>query len=301
MNTPLPAPPLLELHQSRQRQAGAPPSRPGADRRSAWKASVRRYLRVYAACFRNCLARELEFRTSFALSAGSTMLWAVFSMVLAGLIFTNVRQVAGWDLDRMFILTGTFLIVEGLSAALFHRNMQRLSELVNKGELDFVLTRPISSQYLVSIRYVDFGDLPTAVVGVVYLFVGLGRLSLTPGPLEIGGYLLLVLCALLSLYAIWFMTVTLVLWTGRINNIAAMVEPFMGLARMPSDVYRGLAKPILTYALPVAAIATLPSKALLGILEPAVAPYQIGLAALLLWASHRFWHYSLRRYTSASS
>ncbi len=69
----------------------------------------------------------------------------------------------------MFVLTGSFLIVEGLSAALFHRNMQRLSELVNKGELDFVLTRPISSQFLVSIRYVDFGDLPTAVVGVVYL------------------------------------------------------------------------------------------------------------------------------------
>jgi ABC-2 type transport system permease protein len=300
MNTPLPAPPLLSLHQSRQIRPGSPPP-PDADRRSTWKASVRRYLRVYGACFRNCLARELEFRTSFALSAGSTMLWAVFSMMLAGLIFTNVRQVAGWDLDRMFILTGSFLIVEGISSALFHRNMQRLSELVNKGELDFVLTRPISSQYLVSIRYVDFGDLPTAVIGIVYLCIGLGRLGLTPGPLEIGSYLLLVLCALLSLYAIWFMAVTLVLWTGRINNIAAVVEPFMGLARMPSDVYRGLARPILTYALPIAAIATLPSKALLGILEPEVVPYQIGLTALLLWASHWFWHYSLRRYTSASS
>jgi ABC-2 type transport system permease protein len=263
--------------------------------------TFRRYVRVYAACLRNCLARELEFRTSFALSAGSTLLWAIFSMMLAGLIFTNVRQVAGWDLDRMFVLTGSFLIVEGLSAALFHRNMQRLSELVNKGELDFVLTRPISSQFLVSIRYVDFGDLPTAVVGVVYLFIGIGRLGLTPGPLEVGGYVLLVGCALLSLYAIWFMVVTLVLWTGRINNIAAVVEPFMGLARMPSDVYRGLVKPILTYGLPVAAIATLPSKALLGVLEPGVVPYQVGLTALLLWASHRFWHYSLRRYTSASS
>jgi ABC-2 type transport system permease protein len=107
--------------------------------------------------------------------------------------------------------------------------------------------------------------------------------------------------ALVSLYAIWFMLVTLVLWTGRINNIAAVVEPFMGLARMPSDVYQGLAKPILTYVLPIAVIATLPSKALLGVVEPAMVPYQICLAAGLLWGSHRFWHYSLRRYTSASS
>jgi ABC-2 type transport system permease protein len=263
--------------------------------------TAHRYIRVYVACVRNCLARELEFRTSFVLSAGSTMLWALFSMLLAGLIFSNVRQVAGWDLDRMFILTGTFLLVEGLSAALFHRNMQRLSELVNKGELDFVLIRPISSQFLVSIRYVDFGDLPTAVVGIVYIAIGIGRLGLTPGPAEIGGYLVLVASALVSLYSIWFIVVTLVLWTGRINNIAAVVEPFMGLARMPSDVYRGLAKPLLTYGLPIAAIATLPSKALLGIVEPEIVPYQIGLAVFLLWISHRFWHYSLRRYTSASS
>src|SRR3954453_22003534 len=141
---------------------------------TALSESARRYVRVYVACLRNCLARELEFRTSFALSAGSTMLWALFSMLLAGLIFSNVRQVAGWDLDRMFVLTGTFLIVEGSSAALFQRNMQRLSEMVNKGELDFVLPRPISSQFLVSIRYVNLGDAPTAVVGIAYVVIGIG-------------------------------------------------------------------------------------------------------------------------------
>jgi len=111
----------------------------------------------------------------------------------------------------------------------------------------------------------------------------------------------MVACALLSLYALWFMAVTLVLWTGRINNISAVAPPFIEMARMPSDVYRGLARPILTYGLPIAAIATLPAKALLGVLEPEMAPYQIVLTAALLWASHRFWHYSLRKYSSASS
>jgi ABC-2 type transport system permease protein len=263
--------------------------------------TVVRYSRVYWACLRNCLARELEFRSSFALSAGSTVLWAIFSMLLAGLIFTNVRQVAGWDLDRMFVLTGSFLIVEGLSSALFQRNMQRLSEMVNKGELDFVLIRPISSQFLVSIRYVDFGDVPTAIVGFGYVVIGLGRLGITPGPLEIASYLVLLMSALLSLYSLWFMAVTLVLWTGRINNISAIMPPFIELGRMPSDIYRGIVKPLLTYGLPIAAIATLPSQALLGILEASALPYQLLLTAVLLWASSRFWHYSLRRYTSASS
>ena len=266
-----------------------------------WGATLRRYARVYGACVRNCLARELEFRSNFLFSAISTAVWAVLSIITAGLVFGNVREIRGWDMDRMFIVTGSFLVVESLMSTLFHRNMQKLSELVNKGELDFVLTKPISSQFLVSIRYLDFGDLPTAFVGLFYVGLGLQRLGLRPGPDQIALYALLLLCALASFYALWFMTVTLVLYTGRIENISAIMDTIIPLARVPSDVFRGAAKPLLVYVIPVAAISTLPAQALLGILDPMMAPYQVLLAVALLWASHRFWHFSLRRYTSASS
>jgi ABC-2 type transport system permease protein len=256
---------------------------------------------VYVAFLRNCLIRELEFRAHFAFSAVTVVAWSGLSMILAGMVFGNVREIAGWDLDRMFILTGTFLIVESLSSALFQRNMAKLSDLVNKGELDFVLTKPMSSQFLVSARYVDFADLPTAVVGSGYVVFGVHRVGLQPGPLEVGGYLILVVCALLSVYAVWFMTVTLALWTGRINNIASLMQPIIDLSRVPSDVFRGLVRPLVTFAIPIALIATLPSKALLGVLEPAMAPYQLALTGALLWASHRFWTISLKRYSSASS
>ena len=265
------------------------------------RGALRRYGRVYGACIRNCLARELEFRSNFLFSIVSTAIWAVLSIVLAGLVFGNVREIRGWDMDRMFILTGSFLVVESLMSTLFQRNMQKLSELVNKGELDFVLTKPISSQFLVSIRYLDFGDLPTAVVGLFYVGLGVQRLGLRPGPAEVALYALLLLSALVSFYALWFMTVTLVLYTGRIENISAIMDPIIRLGRMPSDVFRGATRPLLVYVVPIAAIATLPTQALLGILDPTLVPYQVLLALALLWASHKFWHFSLRRYTSASS
>ena len=41
---------------------------------------------------------------------------------------------------------------------------------------------------------------------------------------------------------------------------------------------------LFVFGLPIAAMATLPTKALLGMLEPGMAPYQVGLAVLLLWA-----------------
>ena len=260
-----------------------------------------RYWRVYVACLRNCLVRELEFRAHFAFSATASLGWAFLSLILAGLVFSNVRDIVGWNLDRMFILSGTFVLVVGAKNFLFQRSMFRLSELVNKGELDFVLTKPISSQFLVSVRYVDFTELPGVFVAIGTVLVGVRRLGLQPSPVDIALYLLLVACAIFSIYALWFMTVTLAIWTGRISNIGHLVPAIMSVARVPSDVFRGPLRLLVTFAIPIALVATLPSKALLGVLDPRMAPYQVGLTCALLWASHRFWGYSLQRYSSASS
>ena len=260
-----------------------------------------RYARIYGACVRNCLVREMEFRGNFVFSAFASLSWAILSMLFAGMVFGNVREVAGWDLNRMILLIATYLLIDSLSSALFKPNMEKLSELVNRGELDFVLIKPISSQFLVSTRYVDFREVPGVFVSVTYGLVGLHRMQLQPGPSEVGLYLLLVLCATLSVYAIWFTTVTFALWTGRIYNIAYLIIPVMDMARIPTDVYRGFVRPLVTFAIPIALIATLPSKGLLGLLEPWMAPYQVGLTCALLWGSHRFWSFSLKRYSSASS
>lgn len=260
-----------------------------------------RYLRAYRAFLRNCLARELEFRGHFLFLVFSNCLWAGLSLALASFVFGNVRSVAGWDLDRMLLLTGTFVLVLALTNFFFNANMMKLSELVNRGDLDFVLLKPMSSQFLVSTRYVTFSELPATLVALVYVLEAVRRLGLRPGPFEIAVYLTLVLTAILCFYALWFMSVTLTLWIGRINNIAFLIMPIMDLGRVPSDVFAGLFRPLFTFVVPIALIATLPSKALLGLLDPRLALYAIALTAALLLLSNRFWHFSLRRYSSASS
>jgi ABC-2 type transport system permease protein len=260
-----------------------------------------RYLRAYRACLRNCLARELEFRGHFILQVGANLLWATLSLTLTGFIFRNVRAIGDWDLDRMVLLTGTFLLVMALTNFLFNANMVQLSLLVNRGDLDFVLVKPMSSQFLVSLRYVTFSELPATLVGAFYLIGGVQRLNLHPGPLDIAIYLGLVASAIVCFYALWFMSVTLVLWTGRINNIAYLIMPIMDLGRVPTDVFSGPLRPFFTFVLPIALIATVPTRMLLGLLDPAVALYAPLLAAALLFLANRFWRVSLRRYSSASS
>ncbi|HEY8476773.1 MAG TPA: ABC-2 family transporter protein, partial [Chloroflexota bacterium] len=113
-----------------------------------------------------------------------------------------------------------------------------------------------------------------------------------------GGY---VVAAIVMIYALWFLSVSFTIWVGRINNIHFLVEPFMELARVPSDVYQGLLRVLFTFALPLAFVATVPTRALLGVFDPLFAGYGLALALGLLWLSHWWWNVALRRYASASS
>jgi len=231
----------------------------------------------------------------------SNSAWTLLSLAFAGFLFTNVRSVAGWDLDSMIILTGTFSLVLGLLDGLFQTNMSRLSEQVNRGELDYVLIKPIDSQFYVSTRYLNLNEIPTVLISIVTISAGMARLGLQPSVGAISTYVLLVVCAVTTFYGLWFSSVTLALWSGRINNIAYLILPIADLGRMPSDIFQGLFRIIFTFILPVSLISTVPARSLLGVLEPGMIGYAIVASVATVLFSRWFWQFSLSRYTSASS
>lgn len=266
-----------------------------------WAAEAERYARVYLAFVRNCLAREMEFRGHFFFLVGSKILWSVLSIALIGVIFAQVETVADWTFDEMIVLTGSYLLVVSLSNIFFFPNMARLSEYVNRGDLDFILTKPLASQFLVSTRYTTFNEAPSALIAPVYVVAGLWRLGHWPGLPDIAAYLLFVGVALALIYAFWFMAVTLVIWSGRIENIHFLVYPFLEMARVPADVFVGIFRPVLTLVVPIAFVSTVPARAILGLLDLPLALYGIVFAVGLLALSRWVWSVSLRRYSSASS
>lgn len=245
--------------------------------------------------------REMEFRGHFAFLVVSKLLWSVLSIALIAVIFRQIDVVAGWTFDEMIVLTGSYLLVVGLGNVLFFPNMARLSESVNQGDLDFILIKPVASQFYVSARFVTIGELPAVLVAVFYVIVGLVRLDFRPGAPEIATYVALIFIALALLYAGWFLTVTLVIWSGRIENIHYLVYPFLELARVPADVFVGVFRPVVTLVVPIAFISTVPSRALLGLFDVPLILYGLGLAAALLAATRVVWAFALRRYSSASS
>lgn len=260
-----------------------------------------RYLRLYRAFLVNCLARTMEFRAQFFAGIIGYAIWTAISLVFIGAVFGNVGAVRGWSRDQMWVLYGTFVILESLCYGVLGPNMWRFSGGVRDGSLDLALTKPVNVQFFVSTRYLDLNGCLNALVGFALMFVGFSRLGRFPSLLEWGAWLFLLVCGFVMAYAIWFACVTIAVWAVKLEGIAVVFDPMMQMARFPVQIYPQRVLTFLTIGLPVAFLTTFPTQALLGQTDFAVLGAALALAAIFLWGSNRFFSFALRFYGSASS
>jgi ABC-2 type transport system permease protein len=97
------------------------------------------------------------------------------------------------------------------------------------------------------------------------------------------------------------MTTSLAFWFNRLLNIANVFAHSVDIARYPVTIFHPFIQFIFTYILPFALLGFLPAEVMLGRKSPWQLLLPIFLAAILLYLSHLFWSFSLRRYQSASS
>lgn len=243
----------------------------------------------------------MEFRAQFFAGIIGYLIWTGVSLLFIQAVFGQVGAVRGWSQPEMWVLYGTYVILESLCYGLLGPNMFRFPALVREGGLDQALTKPVNTQFFVSTRYLDPNGVLNGVPGFALLLYGLRRTGHWPGAAEWALWLALLLCGLVMAYCIWFLCVTWAIWAVKLEAIAVVFDPMMQMARFPLQVYPQRLQIFLIVMLPVAFLTTFPAEALLGRGRPAALAGALALAALLLWLSHRFFNFALRYYSSASS
>lgn len=262
---------------------------------------MERYARLYVAFIRNCLAKELEYRTSFVLRSAGNLLQAGLSILFLSFVFRHVRAIAGWTVDECILLTGTFLLLQGTMGFVLSENMERISQYVNRGELDLVLTKPVSDLFYVSTRIAGWDSLPKAVLGAIVIPRSLVRLGIVPTPLQIGLFVLLIVSGMVIGYSLWLLSVVYVFWSERLRNAGFIFYSLTELGRVPIQVFKGISRTVLTFVLPIAFMTTVPTQTLLGLATLSGAIESASLAAVLFALATAAWRKGLRAYSSASS
>lgn len=261
---------------------------------------MRRYWLTYRTFFRSSFVRELEFRANFIAKVLQSAVWILFFVLIVLVLYRNTNEIAGWRRGDSFILAATCFLLSALSWCFFSA-LNEIPNMVRLGSLDFVVTKPIDSQFWVSTRRFYFEQIGTFVSGVLMIAVGLRESGLHPSAFQWISYLFLTFCSIGVFYSFMLFLMTLGIWLVRVDNLWVLGDSVTQIARFPIDIYPRAAQLALTYVLPLALLSTVPARQLVK----GASPTDLALGAIWLvvaFASSRaLWRYGMRHYTSASS
>ena len=190
-------------------------------------ARFRRYLTIYAALWRNSVAREMSFKSNFILWIFVEILWFALQLSFIGVIYLHTDHIASWSKWQVVMLVGASHIIQQIFQAFFLTNCTGLSELIRTGRLDFMLLLPVNVRFLVSLRQVDLGGFVNATLGGAVMFYAAHQLHLVPTAMQIAGFAILCLAGILIHYSLMFMLSAVgVLDGARAGNYLGLLQSF---------------------------------------------------------------------------
>ena len=261
-----------------------------------------RYLSIYAALWKNSVAREMSFKSNFLLWILVELLWFGLQLSFISVLYLHTDHIGTWTKWQVVLLIGASHFIQQIYQAFFLINCTNLSELVRSGKLDFLLLLPVNTRFVVSLRQVDLGAFVNASSAVALMVYAARQLHLVPTLVQLLGFLALCVAGIAIHYSLMFLLASISFWTVRAQGIVWGYYNLFNIARMPDEAFHGLFKIVFTFALPMLLVSNVPARLLTDKLST---PFPVLLLLLMsvvcFGVSEWGWRASMRRYTSASS
>jgi ABC-2 type transport system permease protein len=260
-----------------------------------------RAIRLFGRYFKVGAMNELQYRANFAAQLLQSGIALATGLAVLGLVFAQTQSLAGWSQPELLAVMGVHMLMGGFVWTFIDPNMQRLITDVREGTLDFVLTKPVDSQLLVTVREVRIWNAVDIVIGLVVLGVAIVQMGGRIGPIEAGAFVVALVLGASMIYCFWMILTTSAFWIVRMDEIHELFEGVFQAGRWPVTIYPGWLRIGLTFLVPIAFAVTVPAQALSSRLDAGTLALAAAFAVALLAFTRWFWFFGLRNYSGASA
>jgi ABC-2 type transport system permease protein len=262
-----------------------------------------RYLRLVKYFMLSSAQEDLAYRANFFIGLLHSLLNLIVGVLGLAVLFGQVETVNGWSFAATLALLGVYLVVSSLRGLFIGPSLEALGGMegdIWSGRFDFVLLRPIDTQFLVSLRQWRWFSLIDLALGVGVIIAAITQLGQVLSIGQVLAFLVAMFASVAVLYGILLIFTALVFW-GPGMLFTWVFDGIFQLARYPIGVYPGWLQFALTWIIPVAVLTTIPAQALTGEITPGALIASLALATVLLLGASALFRFGLRRYKSASS
>jgi len=263
--------------------------------------TLARYVRLYGHFLAFSFAKGFEFRFDFYMRIIMDLCYYAVALAFFGVLYLHTPMLGGWNEKQAMVFVAATLIVDAINMTVFTNNLWMLPQLINRGDLDYYLVRPVSSLFFVSVRDFAANSFVNLICAFGIFVWALARLDEPVTVFQLAVFLFLILNGTFIFFCMNAIANLLVFWTHAPNGFGELVWTLNKFGERPDRIYRGVARRVLLFLLPFALIGSYPARILLEGFDGRIALHVIGVTAVFFSLLVGVWRLGLRSYSSASS
>ena len=263
--------------------------------------NLSKYIKVYAEFLHTSLASELEYKTNILIDLMTAILSLIGSIFLLSIFFQKNTSIGGWGFEQALIIQGIYTVLNGITNTWFNPNLSEIVKHIREGTLDFVLLKPIDSQFFISLKKINPSGFLEIMLGFLLLFYCIKINQITFSLSNFTLTLITIICSITILYSLWFFISTTTIWFVKTWNATEVLRSFLYIGRFPLNSFSFPLRIFFSIIIPIAFITAIPSEAFLGISQSWKIFLEVVVTMIFFFSSRKFWLFALKFYTSASS
>jgi len=263
--------------------------------------NLRKYLKVYKKFLHTSFASELEYKTNLLVDLITAILSLIGSIFLLSIFYQNNGDIGGWNFEQALIIQAIYTILNGITNTWFIPNLTEIVKHIREGTLDFVLLKPIDSQFFISLKKINPSGFLEIMLGFCLLFfcIRINQINLNLSFLTLS--LITISCSICILYSLWFFISTTTIWFVKTWNAIEVLRSFLYIGRFPLNSFSFSLRIFFSVFIPIAFITTIPSEVFLGLSVLWKILLEVIVATVFFITSRKFWLFAIKFYSSASS
>lgn len=255
-------------------------------------------LKLFTSLIRASLIRSMRYRFDFIMS-----LLEGLSILLINLTFfyTSAAIVSSDRQIELYLLAPVFQIFTGLFYGLFIDNITGLKYYINRGDLDWMLLKPVNSQFYISLRFINFGHIVSGLLAIPLIIVITSTYGIQVQLIDWCVACVYIAIAVLDGYTVLTTTTSIAIALTSSGNVSGIVLPLLSVGKYPRRIFKGLLSSIVVIALPCLVLCDFAKDAIMGSWRITEILMHIALMFVQIWIASTAFRASCYKYKSSGS
>ncbi|KZN43499.1 ABC transporter permease [Pseudoalteromonas luteoviolacea] len=263
-----------------------------------WRQFIK-HLKIYGLLIKLNAIRQLEYRVNIALGLLVELGYLGIKLLYAYIIHDTGVHISGFAPQSLFLFIGTFILMTVFFVAMLQFNIMAFDRQIIEGEFDLILTKPVSAQFLATLKYVEtWMVIPNIVVGLGLVGYGWYESGIAFNIANIGLYLAYGVLGIVTMYCVFTLPLLLTFKLHNISALHSLIWAVWDFNNLPHRIFPSPIQIIGTVFLPIFLITNFSPLAVMGELSNVEMVWG-GIAPILLFMMTCWgWKRAIRAYES---